>query len=117
MELSFIHLASFVADWKDLDLGDDELRELEGILLKRPKAGKVMPRCGGLRKVRFAPTSWGVGKSGAVRVIYAHFPDFERVYFFAAYGKNVQENLTADEESRYRKLLKAIEARLRQEKP
>ena len=49
-------------------LSDDEYFELQQALLANPEAGVVIPRSGGIRKLR-----WGVagrGKSGGIRVIY-----------------------------------------------
>lgn len=97
VRLTFAYLRSFVTAWKDLGLGDDELQALERELLHRPDAGKVIPGTAGLRKLRFAPPRSGPGKSGGVRVIYAYFPDYACVYAFTAYGKNVREDLDAEE--------------------
>lgn len=115
MKLTFIQLASFVADWDDLELGDDDLRELEQLLMDRPDRGAPVQGTGGLRKVRFAPPSRHTGKRGAARVIYAYFAEFSRLYFFSIYGKNVQEDLTPDEKANYTKLLAALAKRLREE--
>jgi len=71
-------LPTFVAKWRGLGLTDDDLRFLEAALMANPDAGPVMRGTGGLRKMRFAPPSWHTGKSGAVRVCYAHFPEYGR---------------------------------------
>jgi len=52
----------------DTLLSREEKTELIGILARNPQAGDVMPGCGGIRKLRFAPE--GRGKSGAFRVIH-----------------------------------------------
>jgi hypothetical protein len=49
-------------------LTDEEYRQLQCYLLTQPNAGKVMPGCGGLRKIRSGMT--GRGKRGGTRVIY-----------------------------------------------
>jgi hypothetical protein len=49
-------------------LSDDEYSELQQALLANPESGVVIPRSGGIRKLR-----WGVagrGKRGGIRVIY-----------------------------------------------
>ena len=97
VRLTIAQLATFVADFRRLRLNDEDLQALESVLMDRPDAGAVIPGAGGFRKLRFAPPSWGRGKSGAIRVIYAHFPELEAVVLFLMYGKNEQGNLTAEE--------------------
>jgi len=49
-------------------LSDDEYSELQQALLAKPESGVVIPRSGGVRKLR-----WGIagrGKRGGIRVIY-----------------------------------------------
>ena len=70
----------------------------------------VIPNTGGLRKLRFAPPSWRSGKRGAMRVVYGHLPAAELVYFFVAYGKNEQGDMTPAE----KKLARATMQRIRQ---
>lgn len=113
MTLTFIQFAAFVADWKDLGLGDGDLRAMEALLLDRPERGQVIPGTGGLRKLRFAPPSWHTGKRGAARVVYAHFPDVHRLYLFAIYGKAAQADLSPADRKRFATLLTALGDRLR----
>jgi hypothetical protein len=48
-------------------LTDEQYRQLQALLMERPDAGAVIPRSGGMRKLRWrAP---GRGKSGGYRVI------------------------------------------------
>ena len=103
--LGFIHLRSFEADWKRLDLTDEDLRALELAIMARPQGPKVIPGTAGVRKVRFAPVHGGKGKRGAVRVGYCHFPRFGLVALMAAYGKNEKGDLTADEKKQLRNLV------------
>jgi hypothetical protein len=112
MRLTFIQLAAFVADWRELRLTDDDLRALEIELLVRPESGRVIPGAGGLRKTRFAPPSLRTGKRGGTRVVYAYFPVASHVYLFAIYAKNVQEDLTPAEKKLYREVLLALRKNL-----
>ena len=48
-------------------LPDDEYWKLQLALVLRPEAGKIIPRSGGLRKIRWK--SGGRGKRGGLRVI------------------------------------------------
>ena len=49
-------------------LTDEEYHQLQAELVRRPEAGAVIPRSGGLRKVRWSMP--GRGKRGGARVIY-----------------------------------------------
>ncbi len=113
MRLTFIQLPRFAARWAQLKLTDDDLRALEQSLLRNPDAGAVVPGTGGLRKVRFAPPSRHVGKSGAFRVGYAYFRSADSVYPLAIFPKNEQANLTPAEKVEARKLIETIGRGLR----
>jgi mRNA-degrading endonuclease RelE of RelBE toxin-antitoxin system len=49
-------------------LDDEEYRSLQLALLLRPESGPLIPRSGGLRKIRWALK--GKGKRGGCRIIY-----------------------------------------------
>ncbi|HEX7577495.1 MAG TPA: hypothetical protein VF430_05595 [Verrucomicrobiae bacterium] len=63
----FEEFAPFTRRVMDL-LDDDDLADVQGLLLARPDAGKVIPKSGGLRKLRVAAK--GHGKRGGARMIY-----------------------------------------------
>ena len=67
---TFIYLHGFVAQWNQLRLNDDDLRELEQSIMNNPAAGDVIAGTGGLRKLRFAPKRWRRGKRGTLRIGY-----------------------------------------------
>ena len=50
---TFIEIPLFTKRWKEIGLGEDELRALQIMLLKNPESGPVMEGTGGIRKVRF----------------------------------------------------------------
>jgi hypothetical protein len=52
---------------------------------------------GGLRKLRFAPSKWKRGKSGALQIGYSHDEKLEKVLVLAVYAKNDKNNLTPQE--------------------
>ncbi len=108
MRLTFVQLPRFAARWAQLRLTDDDLQALERTLLRNPEAGAVVSGTGGLRKVRFAPPSRHVGKSGAFRVGYAYFRVADAVYLLAIYPKNEQANLTPQDKAEARKLIELI---------
>lgn len=117
MRLTFLQLAAFREDWKKLKLTDEDLQELEKSLLPRPGAGRVIAGTGGLRKVRFAPPSWHVGKSGAVRVCYAWFSEVNAVYFFTAYTHQEKDNLLPADKAVFFRVLGAYGKWLRERFP
>ena len=55
----------------------------------------VVPSSGGWRKARFAPPTWGVGKSGGVRVYYADLPEFGLMLLGTAFAKSEMTDLAA----------------------
>lgn len=55
------------------------------------------------------------GKSGSLRICYAHFPDFGTVALITLVAKNEHENLSADEKKQVAALIKRIEESLAQE--
>lgn len=102
--LRFIHLDGFTADWKDLNLSDDDLSILQIQIMLGSQSAPVIAGTGGVRKLRFAPPSWKKGKSGAVRVLYSVFPDYSVAVLAAAYSKGDREDITTQE----KKLLRSI---------
>ena len=106
MTRTFIEVPLFSKRWKEIGLGEEELRILQIILLKDPESGPVMEGTGGIRKVRFPLENRG--KSGSVRVCYADFAEYEVVYLITAFEKKEQDNLTDDEKSVLKKLVKAL---------
>jgi hypothetical protein len=107
MRLTFVQLRVFTSDFGDLGLGDVELRALENELLNRPDVGRIIPGAGGMRKMRFAPPSWHRGKSGSVRVCYAHFPEVAALYLLAIYSKHDAEDLSQADKNYFRKVLES----------
>ena len=103
---TFIEVPLFTKRWKEIGLTDFDLRQLQIMLLKDPESGPVMDGTGGIRKVRFPLKNRG--KSGSVRVCYTDFAEYEVTYLITAFTKNEQENLTAEEKSVLKKLVKAL---------
>ena len=71
-----------------------------------PEAGDIIPRTGGVRKLRVA--GMGRGKSGGYRVIYYFYNPRNPVLLFSIYAKNEKSNLTAAEEKSLYALVQAI---------
>jgi mRNA-degrading endonuclease RelE of RelBE toxin-antitoxin system len=92
--MRFIETPVFTRAVEDL-WDDEEYLALQLALLLRPGLGPVIPRSGGLRKLRW---SWsGAGKRGGIRVIYFWDEPSETFYLLYAYRKNDQEDLSAQQ--------------------
>jgi hypothetical protein len=76
-------------------LDDEAYRFLQLALLQRPESGALIPKSGGLRKLRW-PLA-GRGKRGGLRVIYYWDAPSETFYMLYAFPKNEQEDLTAQQ--------------------
>lgn len=93
-------------------LSDDERKQLIEFLAFNPTAGDVIPESGGVRKVRFAARC--KGKRGGVRVIYYLLDENVPLYALLIYGKDEQDNLTADQKKALRAFAAAIKATRKQ---
>jgi hypothetical protein len=103
MNKTFVETREFTQLVKNY-LSDDALSDFQRELLNDPEAGSVMPGCGGLRKMRVADPGRGKGKRGGVRVIYLHVAEADVIFLMDMYGKDEQEDLTADQ----KKILKGL---------
>jgi hypothetical protein len=112
---SFIELPGFLRRWEAIGLSDRDLFELQRFLGEHPEAGAVVKGAGGLRKVRFAPPAWAVGKSGAVRVYYAYLPGFGVILLGSAYAKSKKGELSPAEKQGLAALAREYEDLLREQ--
>lgn len=92
-------------------LTPEEVEELITLLAENPKAGDLIPRTGGLRKLRLATAS--KGKSGGSRVIYYYHNDNHPVFLLYAYAKAKQEDLTPDQEKMFAALVQELKKGLK----
>ncbi len=76
-------------------LSDEEYRELQIELVKRPATGAVIVGSGGLRKVRWAVQ--GRGKRGGVRVIYYWAVAPDQLLMLLIYSKSERDDLTPNQ--------------------
>lgn len=90
LNFTFIALPFFSAAAKNY-LSEDQLGELQEYIAKTPDCGDLIPRTGGVRKLRYAYDA--LGKRGGLRVIY-YIREHERhIWLIAVYGKNATENM------------------------
>ncbi len=92
-------------------LDSEERQALIVHVAQNPEAGDIMPRTGGVRKLRVAGK--GRGKSGGHRVVYYYYNARNPVLLFTIYGKNEKANLTDAEEKALYKLIQAIKKEMK----
>lgn len=73
-------------------MDDDSYRMLQLELIASPGQGKIIPRSGGLRKIRWRPE--GRGKRGGTRIIYYWAVSRDIIVMLYAFSKNVQDDLS-----------------------
>jgi hypothetical protein len=111
---TLIRLLPFNRLWRQERLTDKNLQSLELAIMANPGGAAVMKGTGGLRKIRFAPRSRGKGKSGSMRVGYAQFPEYGRIYLVTMFLKRDAENLTAADFHAIRSALAILGATLKE---
>lgn len=111
MTRTFVEMPIFQSKWRELGLGDEDLKRLQYELLANPKVGAVMQGTGGVRKMRFAFEHRG--KSGGVRVIYVDFEVYEKIYLITAYTKSEKDSLTDSERNEIHRLIDILEEQLK----
>ena len=99
----FIETPVFTRQIKAL-VEDEEYRLLQLRLVANPDAGDLIPRSGGLRKIRVGVA--GRGKRGGARVIYYWVTARSQIYLLLAYAKNAQEDLSEQQLRTLRTLVK-----------
>ena len=88
--LTVIETPSFQRLWPDY-WTEEERGAFAAWLAQHPDAGDVVPRSGGLRKVRWGRA--GTGKSGGVRVIYFNRLANGEICLLLIYAKSVADNI------------------------
>lgn len=109
----FVIMPEFEKQWAKMGLTDKDLQRLQYELLENPLNGAVMQGTGGLRKIRFAFENQG--KSGSARVVYVDFAIYEKIFLITAYPKNEKDNLSPAERNGIKKLIEALENKLKGE--
>jgi hypothetical protein len=89
-------------------LADSERAGLVAFVASNPEAGDIVPRTGGVRKIRWALE--GMGKRGGARVIYYYHNERLPVFLLSAYAKNQKANLTTAERNAMKRLVPALVA-------
>ena len=85
----FIESAAFVSV-RPIYLDDDEYSELQQFMMQNPELGQVVPRSGGVRKLRWKRS--GMGKRGGLRVIYFVRYEPNEFWMLSLYAKAKFDN-------------------------
>lgn len=84
---TFITEPEFEKGWKDLNLTDDAMMELERVLARNPRAGPLIDGAGGFRKYRFQLSDSNRGQSAGARIIYIEFVErSSKIYLSRCYS-------------------------------
>ena len=103
----FVHGELFEKQQRDLNLTDENLRELQSMLLENPKLGPVISGTGRLRKLRY---SYGNrGKSHCARVCYVDFEINGIIFLIMVFAKKEMDNLSAAEKNSIKNLIDKLE--------
>jgi hypothetical protein len=103
--LHFIELDGFSEDWKRLGLNDEDLASLQLTIIGEGRHAPLIAGTGGLRKLRFAPPRWNVGRRGATRVCFALFEEYGIVLLVMAYAKNEVDDISDKGKAYFKQLL------------
>jgi len=66
--------------------------------------------------MRFAPSRWKFGKSGAARVLYVYFEEFGIVLLCMVWRKGEVESISAAVKNYLNRLVREVEKELRRKK-
>ncbi|PCG08703.1 addiction module toxin RelE [Sphingomonas ginsenosidimutans] len=101
-----IETPAYIAAAHDAGMSADEMAAVVSIIAADPRAGAIMPGCGGARKLRVRKP--GTGKSGGYRVITYYGGDEVPVFLLTVFGKGEKDNLTKGERNGLAQLTKIL---------
>jgi len=108
--ITVIETAQFLKKSKQI-MAQGEKDDLIDTIARNPKAGEVIPKTGGIRKLRVARE--GQGKSGSFRSIYYYYDHKNPVFLFTVFGKNEKANLTDAEKNALYKIVQQIKKEMK----
>lgn len=111
--LDFVELPPFTKRWAELGLDDEaDLTDLQLRIMQEPRRAPLIKGTNGLRKLRFAPARWNVGKSGAARVLYVYFEQYGMVLLCLVFRKSEVDNISDAVKTYLNKLISEIESEI-----
>lgn len=91
--LEFYELPVFSRRWDTLGLPDEELGHVQLQIMSDPTAHPVIKGTTGIRKMRYSPLTWKIGKSGALRVCYVYFESLKVVVLVVVFAKSEVDDI------------------------
>jgi hypothetical protein len=112
--LDFIELPVFTRRWNALGLNDEEdLTTLQLVLMANPASGRLIQGTRSIRKLRYTPPRWRVGKRGATRVLYVYLEEFGIVVLCLIYAKGEVDDLSPAVKKQVNQLVERVERELK----
>ena len=111
--IAVVETEEFLADVKGV-LSEDEHDDLILYVARHPEAGDLMPRTGGLRKLRWAAK--GKGKRGGSRVIYYFHNIDVPLFLMAIFAKNIQTDLSTRQRAALTRQLRGLKSDWKEKK-
>lgn len=108
--LTVIETAGFIKKAKRI-MSSEEKSQVINCIAADPEAGDIIPKTGGVRKLRLARK--GEGKSGSFRVIYYYYNPDNPIFLFSVYGKNEKSNISDAERNTLYKITREIKKELK----
>jgi hypothetical protein len=109
MKKLFIETSEFTAKASRF-LDDDNYRELQVLLMSAPDAGKVIPGCGGMRKIRLGDPRRQKGRRGGMRILYLHVPEHDWIFLIELYDKGERDDLNPKQKKSLRQIAEKCKA-------
>lgn len=103
--ITVIETAPFLKDAKRVMSAAEKDNVVE-IIAHDPEAGDIIPKTGGVRKLRVGRE--GQGKSGSFRVIYYYYDPGHPVILFTVFGKGEKANISDAEKNELYKIVQLI---------
>jgi hypothetical protein len=108
-----VETPSYLADAERL-FSPAEQKAIVDRLAADPLCGVVIPKSGGIRKVRFG--FGGRGKSGGARILYLFGGEDLPVFMLAAFAKNEKADLSASERNALSRMVADMTENYRRQK-
>ncbi len=108
--ITIIETAQFLKKAKQI-MTPAEKDELITTIARNPKAGEVIPKTGGVRKLRVARE--GQGKSRSFRSLYYYYDNQNPAFLFTVFGKNEKVNLTDSEKNTLYRIVQHIKKEMK----
>jgi hypothetical protein len=101
-----VETKAYISAAEGAGMTDEEMQAVVNAVAADPRAGAIMPRCGGARKLRVAKP--GTGKSAGYRVITYFGGEDMPVFLLTVFGKNEKANLSESEKNALAALTKKL---------